>query len=121
VVGIVGSDLRRHRYISERTIDALARRRSAGVRFGRPRTCPDDTLIQVVLARESGARLIDIAKMLNAGNVRTPGGGAQWYPSHVSRLLKTQDAQNFIAEATQKTSNSADLIDSSREWCARPS
>jgi hypothetical protein len=99
MVVVPDTGLRQRWYISERTIEALARRRAAGVRLGRPRICPEETLPQVVSARARGARLIDIAEMLNAENVLTPGGGIRWYPSHVSRLLKTQDAQNLVAKA----------------------
>ncbi|WP_158220322.1 recombinase family protein [Kineosporia sp. A_224] len=78
--------------IGRRTRAGLERRRAAGVRLGRPRRCPDDVLARVLQLRAGGARLVDIAAALNADGVPTPGGGARWWPSHVSRLLATQDA-----------------------------
>lgn len=72
--------------------------RERSVRLGRPRRCPDDVLAQVVAYRMAGARLVDICDQLNADAVPTPGGGRRWYPSHVSRLLRTQDARQLLAQ-----------------------
>jgi Recombinase len=47
------------------------------------------------MSRAAGARLIDICEQLNAEEVPTPGGSHHWYPSHVSRLLRTQDARRL--------------------------
>jgi hypothetical protein len=85
------------RLISVRTTEALAARRAAGVRLGRPRLCPDDVLMRVVSARLGGATLTEIAHKLNVDCVPTPAGGARWYPSHLSRLLRTQDARQLLA------------------------
>lgn len=82
----------RRNLISARTIEALAAKRAAGIRLGRPRACPDHVLFQAVALRRDGWKLIDIATELNRLGTRTPGGGTYWYPSHVSRLLRTQDA-----------------------------
>ncbi len=82
----------RRRHIGERTTEALALLRRQGVRLGRPRRCPDEVLIRVVTERAAGARLADISARLNADGIPTPAGGPRWYPSHVSRLLRTQDA-----------------------------
>lgn len=60
---------------------------------GRPRRCPLDVLIRVVELRDTGARLMEICNQLNADKIPTPGGGMRWWPSHVHRLLGTQDAQ----------------------------
>jgi hypothetical protein len=81
----------RSRRISRGTCAALADLRERGVRLGRPRRCPDDVLALVVASRGAGARLADICARLNADGVPTPGGSTRWYPSHVSRLLRTQD------------------------------
>jgi Recombinase len=79
--------------ISRNTCAALAAMRARGVRLGRPRRCPDEVLARVLTSRTAGARLVDICAQLNADGVPTPGGGARWHPSHVSRLLRTQDAR----------------------------
>ncbi len=52
--------------------------------------------------RAAGARLVDVAATLNADGVPTPGGGARWWPSHVSRLLATQDART-AQQASEST------------------
>jgi hypothetical protein len=87
--------------ISARVVEALAARRAEGVRLGRPRSCPDDVLSRVVELRANGARLVDVCDELNEDSVPTPGGGTRWYPSHVSRLLRTQDARQQMAAATE--------------------
>lgn len=83
--------------IARRTRIALAHRRAHGVRLGRPRSCPDDVLERVLQLRAGGARLVDIAAAMNAAGTPTPGGGTRWWPSHVSRLLATQDARTAQA------------------------
>ncbi|WP_121397565.1 recombinase family protein [Micromonospora sp. M71_S20] len=62
---------------------------------GRPSSCPPHLLAQVVTMRQAGARLVDICAAMNAAKIPTPGGGARWYPSHVSRLLYTRAAQRI--------------------------
>jgi DNA invertase Pin-like site-specific DNA recombinase len=79
-----------------RTAEALAAKKSAGVRVGRPRACPDDVLQRVVRLRSSEATLAAIADELNRDTIPTPGGGQHWHASHVSRLLKTQDAEILL-------------------------
>ncbi|WP_432854856.1 recombinase family protein [Amycolatopsis sp. CA-161197] len=69
-------------------------------RRGRPRLCPDHVLARVIQLRSRGARYIDICASLNAEGIPTPGGGAQWYPSHLSRLLRTRHAREFKISAT---------------------
>ena len=80
---------------STRIMEGLAEARAIGIRLGRPRRCDDEVLQTVVEESVLGARQIDIAKRFNADGVPTPGGGVRWYPSHVSRLLRTQDAQQY--------------------------
>ncbi len=65
----------------------------------RPRRCPDTTLARAVAYRKAGARLVDVCAQLNADGVATPAGSPSWYPSRVSRLLKTQDA-HLLAKTT---------------------
>lgn len=92
----VASHLRR-RLISQNTRAALAVKRAQGVRLGRPRQCPDEVLARIVAYRATGARLVDICEQLNVDGVLTPAGSTRWYPSHVSRLLRTQDAVNLAS------------------------
>jgi hypothetical protein len=88
----------RHEQIAEATRQALAELKDQGVRLGRPRRCPDEVLGRVIADRLAGARLIDICARLNADGIPTPAGAARWYPSHLSRLLRTQDARRFAAD-----------------------
>jgi hypothetical protein len=96
---VVTAEELRRRLIGERTTEALAVLRRQGVRLGRPRRCPDDVLVRVVTARAAGASLIEICAHLNADGVETPAGGTRWYPSHLSRLLRTQDARLLVLGA----------------------
>jgi hypothetical protein len=74
-------------------------------RVGRPSSCPPDVLDRVVQLRVGGARLIDISTLMNDDGVQTPGGGRRWWPQHVSRLLKTLDAQTLIEEYSERASS----------------
>jgi DNA invertase Pin-like site-specific DNA recombinase len=89
--------------VAMRTTEALVAKRTAGVRLGRPRACPDAVLEQVVGAHVRGIGLRQIADELNRQGTPTPGGGARWYASHVSRLLKTQDAIRLIQDRAAST------------------
>jgi hypothetical protein len=97
--------------IARRTRAALVYRKSIGVRIGRPRRCPDDVLDRVLELRAGGARLVDVAEAMNDAGVPTPGGGARWWPSHVSRLLSTQDARTAAAGAPLAGAPAAGVVD----------
>ncbi|NKZ93536.1 hypothetical protein GS966_27530, partial [Rhodococcus hoagii] len=68
---------------------------SAGRRPGRPRCCPDDVLMQILVWRDAGWTFQRICDALNASAIATPGGGSRWYRSHLSRLLRTRSAREF--------------------------
>jgi DNA invertase Pin-like site-specific DNA recombinase len=110
VAGVMGVAAQfERRMIGVRTREALAVKREQGVRLGRPRRCPDDVLGRVVAYRTVGARYIDICDQLNADGVPTPAGSLRWYPSHVSRLLRTQDGRQLLtADAGQPADAVAD-------------
>jgi DNA invertase Pin-like site-specific DNA recombinase len=86
------------RLISMRTAEALAAKKAAGMRVGRPRSCPDGVLERVVRLYIRGATLADIARELNNDKIPTPSGGQPWYASHISRLLKSQDAMFLLQD-----------------------
>jgi DNA invertase Pin-like site-specific DNA recombinase len=96
---VKASDYER-RLTSMRTTEALAAKKAAGLRIGRPRTCPDGVLERVVGMRVRGDRLADIASELNNDDIPTPGGGGRWHNSHVSRLLKTRDAMQLLQDSS---------------------
>lgn len=78
---------------SERTRAAMLAKAARGERIGRPRSCPDDVLDRVLELRGAGGSLAAIAEAMNGAGVPTPAGSPRWWPSHVSRLLRTQDAR----------------------------
>ena len=77
------------RLIGQRTRDALAARRAAGVRLGRPRSLPSGVVARIVRERERRITLAGIARALNADGVATAQGGAMWYASTVAAVLRS--------------------------------
>lgn len=53
-------------------------------------------MLRVVSMWAKGMGATNIAEILNAESVPTPSGGVKWWPSYVSRLLRTQDARRLI-------------------------
>lgn len=74
------------RIIGQRTKDALAVKRAAGFRLGRPVLVPAEIRAEVVAMREAGLSFAKIASNLNAREVPTAHGGAQWWPSTVRKV-----------------------------------
>jgi DNA invertase Pin-like site-specific DNA recombinase len=75
------------RLIGQRTREALAIKRTQGVRLGRPRSLSDEVVSRVVRARGDGQSLRAIASALNDESVPTAQGGAQWHASTVKAVL----------------------------------
>jgi DNA invertase Pin-like site-specific DNA recombinase len=78
------------RLIGERTKRALAEKRAAGVRLGRPRAMPATVRERIAAARAAGRTLQAISDELNAQGVATAHGGALWRPSSVRAALAVQ-------------------------------
>jgi DNA invertase Pin-like site-specific DNA recombinase len=76
------------RRIGERTKEALAVRRSQGVRLGRPTSAPAPVVARVRRMRSEGMTLQAICDVLNDESVPTPRGGQLWRPSSLTSLLK---------------------------------
>lgn len=74
------------RVIGERTASALAARRVAGVRLGRPREMSDDAVRRIRELHDKGHRNAQIARILNAEAIPTPRGG-RWHSPGVKRVL----------------------------------
>ncbi|OBB21104.1 resolvase [Mycolicibacterium setense] len=90
--------------ISQRTKAALAAKRAAGVRLGRPSALPAEVVARIVAARDAGSSFAKVADALNADAVPTAQGGAQWYPATVKAVFNGQDAAKLRAIPTDTTS-----------------
>ena len=84
--------------IRQRTKAALAAKKAAGVRLGRPPTLPAAVVARIVTNRTSGVSFGKIAAALNADGVPTAQGGKRWYPATVKAVLSGQDAARMRAE-----------------------
>lgn len=78
------------RIIGQRTKDALAARRAAGVRLGRPGGVPHSIVQRIARERKAGKSLASIANDLSEDGVATAQGGLRWYPSTVRAVLSSQ-------------------------------
>lgn len=83
------------RLIGIRTKEALAAKKAAGVRLGRPSSLPPQVLLGILEQRRAGLSLPAIAHALNEGGTPTAHGGAKWHPSTVAAALKSQAAADL--------------------------
>jgi DNA invertase Pin-like site-specific DNA recombinase len=81
--------------IGQRTKDALAVKRSQGVRLGRPQLLDVAVVGRIVAERAQGLSTPAIAERLNRDGVPTAQGGRKWYPSTVRAVLTSQAALAF--------------------------
>lgn len=72
---------------AQRTKDALAARREAGVRLGRPRQIPLTVVDGIRVARARGRTLREIGESLTADGIPTARGGKAWSISTVQGVL----------------------------------
>ena len=93
----VFSELER-KLIGARTADALAAKKAAGARLGRPRVLPDDVLDRIATMRASGLSLRAIATALTAEGTPTATGGL-WHASTVASALRSADLDTEAREA----------------------
>jgi DNA invertase Pin-like site-specific DNA recombinase len=75
------------RLIGQRTREALAQKRLAGVVLGRRRSIPEHVRSRIVSERAAGLSLPAIAAGLNKDAVPTAHGGQKWYPSTVKSVV----------------------------------
>jgi DNA invertase Pin-like site-specific DNA recombinase len=80
------------RIIGQRTRDALAVKRSQGVRLGRPQMVPADLVARIRVAHRAGAGWSALARQLNAEGVPTAHGGTKWFPSTVRAVFLSAEA-----------------------------
>ncbi len=79
--------------IGERTKDALAIKKSEGVRLGRPPVLSDELVGRIEQMRNAGQSYRAIADALNRTDVPTAHGGKQWYPATIRKLLLRRGAE----------------------------
>ena len=80
------------RLIGQRTREALAAKRAAGVQLGRPTTMPGNVRVRIDAERGEGLTLAAIADGLNADEIPTAQGGRRWWPSTVRAALRSGGA-----------------------------
>lgn len=80
------------RIIGLRTKEALAEKRAAGMKLGRPATLPESVVQRIVAARKGGQGWSAIAWQLNAEQVATAHGGARWHPSTIRAVAHANGA-----------------------------
>ncbi len=85
--------------IGARTREALAARKAAGVRLGRPSVLPTEVVARIVAERKDGATLWGIANVLTAGGIPTARGNAEWKAGSVRKVLLGQDAAALTTTA----------------------
>ncbi len=84
------------RLIGQRTKEALAQRRAAGVVLGRPRLVTDEVAELARSLRADGLTLSGVgAGLSGAGHV--PPNGTTWHPSTLHRLLRRETQESFAA------------------------
>jgi hypothetical protein len=81
------------RLIGQRTKEALAIKKAEGVRLGRPRTLTAEVIERIWRMHRRGATLRKIALRLNNEGVATAHGGARWYASTVSAVIRSVKAE----------------------------
>jgi DNA invertase Pin-like site-specific DNA recombinase len=86
------------RLIGQRTREALAAKKAAGVRLGRPSVLPVEVIEFILRGRVAGLSYPAIATELNADSVPTSHGGAKWWPATVRNVERGQDAERLWAE-----------------------
>lgn len=84
--------------IRTRTKEALAAKKAAGVRLGRPSTLPVSVVARIVQERDAGTGWQKIADGLMADEIPTARGGATWHTSTVRKIHAGQDAAKIKQE-----------------------
>jgi DNA invertase Pin-like site-specific DNA recombinase len=76
------------RLIGQRTREALAVKKSQGVRLGRPPTIDPKLARRIRAMRARGMTLQAICDRLNRQGVGTPRGGTMWRPTSLRAVLR---------------------------------
>ncbi len=90
--GVLGSVAAFERdLIRARTREALAARKAAGVRLGRPRLLDPTLAVRIRAERAAGSTLAAVADRLNVEGIRTPTG-REWTPATVRKITLQEAA-----------------------------
>jgi DNA invertase Pin-like site-specific DNA recombinase len=91
------------RLIGQRTKDALAVKKRAGVKLGRPVAVDEAVVKRIARERRRGLSLRKIAGGLNRDEVTTAHGGVRWYASTVKAVLeRTELRGNYHLTVSQE-------------------
>lgn len=88
---VVSASQYERRILGQRTRDALAAKKAAGVRLGRPRQLPAEVVERIVRAKADGGSLAGIARELTDEGVATAQGGVRWYASTIAAVLRSAE------------------------------
>jgi DNA invertase Pin-like site-specific DNA recombinase len=81
------------RLIGQRTADALAMKRAAGTRLGRPPVVAEGVAEHARQLKAQGVSLRGIAAKFNEAGIPTGQSGKRWYASSVRALLARGPAE----------------------------
>ena len=92
--------------ISERTREALAIKRSQGVKLGRPSVLPREVVTRIVRERLNGKSFRAIARDLTADQIPTARGGSIWQVSAIQSVLASRRAKDIEGQESNHGFNS---------------
>ncbi len=72
------------RLIGQRTRDALAVKKAASARLGRPPALPPELVARILDQRQAGHSYPHIANQLNHEQIPTAHGGTRWWPATIA-------------------------------------